>query len=40
MFLPFSSAPTVLALTGAFFIVIEAIDAWAKEHYSKGENNE
>ena len=38
MFLPFSSALTVLALTGAFFIVIEAIDEWAKEHYSKGEN--
>ena len=40
MFLPSSSALTVLALTGAFFTVVENIDAWAKEHYSKGENNE
>ena len=40
MFLPSSSALTVLALTGALFTVVENIDAWAKEHYSKGESNE
>ena len=40
IFLPSSSALRVLALTGAFFTVIESIDAWAKEHYSKGDKNE
>lgn len=31
---------TILALVGAFAVMIVHIDAWAKEHYGKGENNE
>jgi hypothetical protein len=34
----FLQIPTLLALVGAFSIIIQSIDAWAKEHYGKGEN--
>ena len=38
IFLPSSSALTVLALTGALYTVVVSVDAWAKDHYSKGDN--
>ena len=34
----FLQIPTLLALVGAFSIIIQSIDVWAKEHYGKGEN--
>ena len=30
--------PMAIALVGAIFVIFEHIDSWAKEHYSKGEN--
>ncbi len=35
-----SSFITILALVGAFAVIIAQVDRWAKEHYGKGENNE
>lgn len=32
------SAPSLLALVGAFFVLIVSIDRWAKDHFGKGEN--
>lgn len=31
------SFPSLLALLGAFFVLIVSIDRWAKDHYGKGE---
>ena len=30
--------PMLIPLIGAFYVIVRAIDVWAKEHYSKGEN--
>ena len=38
IFVSESSAFTVFALAGAIYTLISATDAWAKRHYSKGEN--
>ena len=32
------SFPMLIPLIGAFYVIVRAIDVWAKEHYSKGEN--
>ena len=32
------SFPMLIPLIGAFYVIVRAIDGWAKEHYSKGEN--
>ncbi len=31
------SLPSLLALLGAFFVLVVSIDRWAKDHYGKGE---
>ncbi len=33
-----SSLISVLALIGSFYTIVVSVDAWAKEHYSKGED--
>ena len=38
IFVSSSSAFTVFAIAGAAYTVINSVDAWAKQHYSKGEN--
>ena len=38
IFSMFSQILTLLSLFGAFVIIIKSVDAWAKEHYGKGEN--
>ena len=38
IFVSESSAFTIFALSGAVYTLINSVDAWAKQHYSKGEN--
>ena len=38
MILAFYAFPMIVALVGAVYVLIISVDAWAKEHYSKGEN--
>lgn len=34
----FFSFPMIIAVVGAVYVIAVKVDAWAKEHYSKGEN--
>ena len=35
-----SSVLILLALTGAFYVIIAEVEQWAKDHFEKGESNE
>ena len=38
MILAFYAFPMIVALVGAVYVIVINVDAWAKEHYRKGDN--